>query len=195
MSRFGYIGRILEDEEVAEKVNSVFSPIAESLIWADSDSVSCPWCGQVANRVKEKAYLGRDDRPTTYYPKLNHSFVWRCKPCRRYFSVFDSVLSEGDIDDSLIFERWYNNYRPKPEDVLNIISAIMNDADTEEVRELVTYIAGRICEVKRRRHTPSCGDYSDRMRSSCWCENDKDDGFRSTGQCYKQTERFCDSPQ
>ena len=91
-----YLSRRQRIDEKETKVRAVVSPIIESMVWEDSESVSCPWgCEEVAKRVKDE---GLD---------YSHSFVWRCRPCRKYFAV-DGGYDRSDFIyslDSVIWER------------------------------------------------------------------------------------------
>ncbi len=184
-----YLDRRRGIDQITDKVNAVLSPIVGSLIWGDSDAVSCPWCGEAVNRVKEKVY-GREDKLITYDVELNHAFVWGCKPCRRYFSVdtwtagnFGGLSGFASSLNDHIWGRWY----ALDEEVGEIVLAIRNDADLKDVRELVGAYAGDIIELKRRQHTHSRnGNYSNGA-TECWCEYGEC-GFRLTGMSYKQIE-------
>ena len=183
-----YLARRRGIDQITDKVNAVLAPISARFVWGDSEEVICPWCGQVANCVKEKVY--RDGKPISYNVQIDHAFVWRCKPCRRYFSV--DTWTAGNFDgfsgfkDSLNDTIWGRGWALH-EEVSEIVSAIVKDAGIEDVRELVASWAGDIIELKRRRHTHSQnGDYSNR-EASCWCEYG-DCGFEPTGQSCKQTE-------
>ena len=133
--------------------------------------------------------MGPDDSPTTYDVELDHASVWRCKPCRRYFTVSNqwySGLSDFKYNlESAIWGRAYHGYGGMDE-VTSIVSAIMRDSDTQTVRALVASWAGDIVEVKRRRHTHSRSRDSWEP-SDCWCEYSLP-SFKATDRTYKQTE-------
>ena len=81
-----YLSRRQRIDQIETKVLGVLSPIVATTIWADCEDVACPWCGEVAKRVKDR-YVGSDDKLYSHDVELDHSFMWRCKPCRRYFTV------------------------------------------------------------------------------------------------------------
>ena len=183
-----YLDRRREIDRISDKVGTVLPQIVASLVWSDTEDAVCPWCGGLANRVKEKAYVGPDDKPTTYDVELDHAFVWRCQPCRRYFTVSNewfSGLSDFEYSlESAIWGRAHLGYAGMDE-VTSIVSAIMNDADAKAVRGLVASWAGEIVEVKRRRHThPRNGESLD--PAHCWCEYGLP-SFKPTDRTYKQT--------
>lgn len=184
-----YLDRRRQIDRISNKVGSVLPQIVDSLVWSDTEDATCPWCRGLANRVKEKAYVGSDDKPTAYNAELDHAFVWRCKPCRRYFTVSNqwySGLSDFKYNlESAIWGRAYLGHGGM-EEVISIVSAIMGDSDTQTIRSLVSSWAGEVVEVKRRRHTHSRG--RDSWESSyCWCEYGLP-GFEITDRTYKQTE-------
>ena len=184
-----YLDRRREIDRISNKVGAILPQTVASLVWSDKEDATCPWCGAVANHVKEKAYVGSDDKLTTYDVELDHAFVWRCKPCRRYFTVSNewfSGLSDFKYNlESVIWGRAYSGYGGMDE-VTSIVSAIVSDSDTQTVRALVASWAGEIVEVKRRRHTHSRnGDLWE--PSPCWCEYGLP-SFKATDRTYKQTE-------
>ena len=131
--------------------------------------------------------MGSDDKPTTYDVELHHAFVWRCKPCRRYFTVSNkwfSGMSEFKYTlESAIWGR--APLGPGTDEATSIVSAIMSDSDTQIVRSLVALWAGDIVEVKRLRHEHA-GNGASWEPYSCWCE-DGLPGFQTTDRTYKQT--------
>ena len=171
-----YLDRRREIDRISTKVEAILPQIASSLVWSDAADAACPWCSRVANRVKEKVCVGSNDNTTTYYVELDHSFVWRCKACRRYFAVAWMSHSLSDFMyglESVIWGRY-----PYDDEVAPIVSAVVGDTDTQAIRGLVASYAGDIVEVKRRRHTHALG-------KACWCEYDGK-GFKTTGRTYKQ---------
>ena len=183
-----YFSRRQGIDQIESKVHAVLPTIVASTIWADSEDAACPWYGEVAKRVTDR-YVGSDDKLYSYEVELGHSFVWRCKPCRRYYAVSNewySGLSDFKYNlESVIWDRGtYSGYQGI-DNVASIVSAIMNDADSQAVRALVASWAGDIVVVKRRRHTHFRN--GDSWESSCWCEY-SESGFKYTDQIYKQTE-------
>ena len=185
----GYLHRRREIDRISNKVEAILPQIVASLVWSDTEYATCSWCGSVANRVKEKAYVGSDDKPTTYDVELDHAFVWRCHPCRRSFTVSNewfSGLSDFEYNlESAIWGRAHSGYGGM-DGVTSIVSAIMSDSDTQTVRALVASWAGEIVEVKRRRHTHSRNGDSQEP-PHCWCEYGLP-SFKTTDRTYKQTE-------
>ena len=183
-----YLSRRQRIDKIETKVLAALSPIVASTIWADSESVTCPWCGEVAKRVKDRN-VGSADKIHSDDVELDNSFVWRCKPCRRYFTVSNewySGLSDFKYNlESVIWGRWAYSGSQGTDEVASIVSAIMNDADNEAIRTLVASWAGDIVVVKRRRHTHTGN--GDSWESWCWCEY-SDSGFEHTDRTYKQTE-------
>ena len=182
-----YLDRRREIDRISNRVGTVLPQIVASLVWSDTEEATCPWCGGLANRVKEKAYVGSDDKPTTYDVELHHAFVWRCKPCRRYFTVSNGWYSGlREFDYTLKSAIWgRTHFQPGMDGAISIVSAIMSDSDTQTVRSLVASWAGAIVEVKRRRHAHA-GNGASSEPPSCWCEHGLP-GFEATGRTYQQT--------
>ena len=182
-----YLDRRQEIDRISDKVWTVLPQIVASLVWSDTEDAICPWCAGMANRVKEKAYVGSDDKPTTYDVELHHAFVWRCKPCRRYFTVSSKWFSGlSEFKHTLESAIWVRApLGPGTDEATSIVSAIMSDSDTQTVRSLVASWAGDIVEVKRLRHKHA-GNGASREPSSCWCEYGLP-GFQTTDRTYEQT--------
>ena len=152
---FDRLTRIWKKHHVTNKVEDILSPIVGSLIWADTQEATCPWCAGDTKNVGS----------------LDFSFVWRCKPCSRYFTVDANNDGLCDFRRSLNYAirgGWFARDEER-----GLIHAIMNEAPTETVRNLLRSFAGDIVELKRKRHTHS-------GPGSCWCEYG-DDGWKALG--------------
>ena len=148
-----------------------------------------PWCGGACqSRQGEKRMWVSDDK--THHLRcrnFHHAFVWRCTPCRRYFTVSNgwySGLSEFKYTlESVIWGRAH--FAPGKDAATSIVAAIMSDSDTQTIRSLVASWAGEIVEVKRLRHAHG-GNGASWEPSSCWCEHGLP-GFEATDRTYEQT--------
>ena len=144
-----YLARRREQDLRIESVSAVLSPIVTSLVWPDSQESRCPWCGDTSKKAGEI-----DEFPSC-------GFVWRCKPCKRYFAVtgMDGIEEFLQNVQSAILGSWYAD-----EEVVQIVVGIVKNDPQEKTADLVAAQAGEFMQVKKRRH---------RHRSAsegCWCE-------------------------
>ena len=146
------ISRIQEALRRREKFTllaEVLLPLVENILWADSDSASCPFCGNAAALVSS-ADLPRDPA------------VFKCSPCKKLWQC-SNFMGKAEFWNELsdtIFQQWYAMYR---EEMQAIIDKEEEEEGPEGLRPLITEWAGHIQVLRKRNHRHKQGN-------SCWCE-------------------------
>ena len=159
-----YLDRRRQIDRTLELTNKVLTPIIEGLAWADSEEATCPWCNGKSKQAGEIAE----------FP--SRGFVWRCPPCRRYFTVDSFTESQDFLSDigNAIWGNWYAG-----EEAIKIVTGIVANESREKVAELVATMAGDFVEVKKKRH------HHGPASKGCWCEYGLSE-FTVTGRPIKQ---------
>ena len=140
-----YMSRKSSQDQAFESINREIPPIADALVWPDSEIAHCLWCSSEATLVE--AY----DFP--------QSAVFSCRSCERMF-MNSSYTAKVELFEGLadaIFGRWY----VQPEFTQLLQEAI--EGDSQKARDLLQEMCGPIVEVRHRAHSHENDD-------SCWCE-------------------------
>ena len=137
----------LEDYMSRKQALDRVHSIADTLLWLDSQSATCPWCTADAVMVHEDDYDGN---------------VFECVSCWRMFQsggVLDRSSFLG-FAQSAVFSP-YGTSMISPD-----LGKAALDGDHARLVELLQAEAGRVVEVVRRKHTHEPAD------RGCWCEFD-----------------------
>ena len=141
------IQKALQRREKFTLLAEVLLPLVESILWADSDSAPCPFCGEVAALVS-KSNLPGDPA------------VFKCQPCRKLWQC-NNFLGKAEFWEELsdtLFQRWYAMYREEMQAIID-----KEEEGPDVLRPLITEWAGRIQVLRKKNHRHKQGN-------SCWCE-------------------------
>ena len=141
------IQKALHSRERYTLIVDALLPVVESILWADSDSAFCRFCGESAVLVSKADLPG-------------NSAVFECRTCKQLWRCAN-FLGKADFWSSLndtFFQRWYAIHG---EDLQRIIDNAENGH--ERLRALIAEWAGGVKQVRKRKHTHNRG-------GGCWCE-------------------------